>query len=257
MPSRRTRCAANCRPGVNGRRRGPATVETMIPNRIATVTSATIDGRKPVTRRAAIGDRDGGGETGDDRCDPSSERGRVGGRGRQDGASPGLCDTVVRRPAAGFPGAGVVRLEGERPVAQPAHAVEFEPVLRVRLVRQRGRLGVRRATGRGARLGAAVPQAERHAQAVGLGRALEVVGEARRLHRLVVRPVVVGREAVLVDARLAPRAERDHVPLTGLDLVAAGVPGEGVSHGKAGVPVGDREQAIEAGARSMAHVGAA
>ena len=53
IPRRRTRCEAKASPAVRGAIRGPATVATTIPMRIATVTSATIAGRNPVTSRAA------------------------------------------------------------------------------------------------------------------------------------------------------------------------------------------------------------
>ena len=62
---------------------------------------------------------------------------------------------------------------------KPAHSVEFEGVALVGLVGQGCGLRVRRPTGRGAGLGPAVPEAERHASAVVRGRALEVVDEAR------------------------------------------------------------------------------
>ena len=52
MPSRSTRCDAKRRPGSKGRRRGPAADATTMPRSSATETSATMDGRNPVTSRA-------------------------------------------------------------------------------------------------------------------------------------------------------------------------------------------------------------
>ena len=71
------------------------------------------------------------------------------------------------------------------------------------------------SAGRGPRLGAALPQAERQAGAVGARRALEVVDEARGRGGLLVGELVVEREPRLVGVRPADRSERDEVPLAG------------------------------------------
>ena len=52
MPRRRTRCEANASPGRSGPSRGPAIAATTMPSSSATETSATIEGRNAVTRRA-------------------------------------------------------------------------------------------------------------------------------------------------------------------------------------------------------------
>ena len=53
MPKRRTRCEAKARPGRSGASRGPAIAATTMPSSRAIVTSATIEGKNKVTRRAA------------------------------------------------------------------------------------------------------------------------------------------------------------------------------------------------------------
>ena len=180
-------------------------------------------------------DRDRGGKTGGDRP-----------RGRAQPSCRGSGRCEVRReprpaPVPARRGNGVPGLEGELGHARDAaHAMELEGVVGVRLVGEGSGLCMRRATGCGTGLRPAIPQAERQAPAVRRGRSLEVVDEARGVHRLGMGPVVVGPQAVLVGARSSGGSEGDHVPLARLDLVGAGGPGEGVSHGKTRIPVRDR-----------------
>ena len=54
IPRRRMRWELKARPGVSVRMRGPARDATTMPSRSATETSATIEGRNPVTSRATM-----------------------------------------------------------------------------------------------------------------------------------------------------------------------------------------------------------
>ena len=126
--------------------------------------------------------------------------------------------------------------------------MEFEGVALVGLVGQGRGLGVRRPTGRrrGPRSGCS--RGRTTCTAVGRGRALEVVDEAGGPHRLVVGPVVVGGQAILVHARLDGRdrkATMYHSPGSTWSAHAAQI--ERVGHGKARVPVGDREPGDRSG----------
>ena len=171
------------RPGRRPRRR--------CPRRRATVTSATIDGRSPVTRRATSATATAAASPGPIVAPRSRSRRRESGRCQPRLKHRGRFGDDCQR------GGSVVRLEREgrrrRPFVDP---VEFE-----------GRIGrTSRAPGPRPRCGAGRPAAARasarlsHRQndmhaTVRLGGTLEVVDEAGGVHGLGVRPVVVGASA--------------------------------------------------------------
>ena len=85
---------AERRPGASGRSRGPATAATTMPSRSATETSATIEGRNPVTSRATMATATAAASPGAiDRGLLSDSRMRG-----QDGASLGLSVSGTCRP---------------------------------------------------------------------------------------------------------------------------------------------------------------
>ncbi len=114
IPSRRTRCERTRGPASSGLRRGPATAATTIPSRRATVTSATIEGRNTVTRRATTRD-------GDRRREPGSDRSRAarGSRTRGSGRCEPRREHSAAAPARRSPRRGASsRLEREAAVAR-------------------------------------------------------------------------------------------------------------------------------------------
>ena len=206
------------------------------------MTSATIEGRNERDQARHGRDRDRGGKTGSDRPRGLRSRRAAG----QDGARFGVSLGLRRLPLDAGTASQGSKVNSGAP-ASAAHAVELEGVVGVCLMGEGGGLRMRRAARCGTGLRPAIPQAERQAPAVHGGRSLEVVDEAGGVHRLGMGPVVVGPQTVLIGAGSSGGSEGDHVPLARLDLVGAGVPGEGVSHGQTRIPVRDREQPIEAG----------